>query len=224
MVNTTKLETLQLMININMKSNKIYFFSLILILNFGCENHKPVEDTFNFNSKTGELILKKDDFQKLKKITLEGALDINNQSIKIDSNFLIREVTSHKNIKGYGIYKNNWIHFDSDGNLEYNKSFFYESNFYYDDYNNFILKISTFPVFFEFENKFILYNGKTNDLQNSVYDTIKIDEFGNGKIKIKDKKLGRNDIKFIIVYESKKNTKHKRYIFAHQKINLKVLK
>lgn len=204
--------------------SKFYFFLISTILLIGCKSKNLTKSDFKYNSKTGELIVNKKKFPKLKQITILGANDIQSQSIRIDTNFLVREIMSKKFVKGYGNYKNNWIHFDIDGNLEYSKSFFYESEYYYDSNNNFILEISTIPVFFEHEKKYILYNGKTNDLQNSVYDTIKIDELGYGRINIKNKKLGRNDVKFIIVYESKNNTEHKRYIFAHQKVNLKVLK
>lgn len=119
-----------------MKRQIIWLCFAVLI--GSCEtDHDDNSETFDFNNKTGELTLSYENLSKwntqLKKIIIQSHSDLHSQEIILDSNLIVNDVITYKNVFWKDNFKNNWIAFDRQGNLNFNDSYFYETFLDYKD-------------------------------------------------------------------------------------------
>ncbi|MFN5877286.1 MAG: hypothetical protein ACK44B_00345 [Flavobacteriales bacterium] len=187
-----------------MKTN---FFGLIIILFVtSCsEEQRGNDELFDYDRKTGVLTISDDILLNsnihLKKINIQSNSDNFSQEIILDSNLIVNDVISYKDVFWKDKYKNNWIALDNQGNLKFKDSYFYET--FVDFKDDSVVIECTFQNYLGNVQYLLLGDLDEQYKFKSKIDTFYFDDNNSAYFIDRNAKYGKNIVRFIIVDEKK---------------------
>lgn len=185
-----------------------------------CENKPEHLDFINYDEK-GVL---KIDIGKLEKsgLKIESVQFVKRTKIKqglnLDSTFRIKAIYSIKeSMYTKENHMNNWLAIDYDGNLDLERSYFYEAIMYESDNNQILADIHFQTSKYKDGKPYILYGNISENFSLIGQPDTAYFKDGIGTFPVLNTKEGRNEKRFILVDESKRDAKGKtrrRYILG----------
>lgn len=198
-----------------------YIFGGLIVFLSSCNSNKTNFDEdrfFSYNQKSKTLTIS----EGIERIKIKTKKNLTH-SIYLDSNFQIERINNVIKSPLTPIYINTWYSFDKQSNVLDNNSYYYDTYLSTSNdtiYLNFVALKSIFDGDF-----YAILGGFDEEFKLNFpfhVDTFRIDKRSIISLPILDYKIGRNNIRFIVVEERLKNdTLHQRKTFVDKDFYIK---
>lgn len=194
-----------------------YLFTLLVII-ASCENESvkiiDLNDFVLFDEKNGVLKIKKDKRYMINIVEI-NSIKNNKQNILLDTSYRIESIENVVSVKEESNYVNTWIGFDNQSNFDEKESYYYETDLGYEDGKAYVDCFLP-NVIYDNSKFYILINNFDEQFESDKpSDTLLFNEDFSARIPVAKYRIGKNNIRFIIVesgFEKNKLKTKKIYV------------